>query len=469
MVTTGAVGPAEEDLLLATKGHLSSFECARGKSLSRRRQMEGSSFPPGYGDLQSFGLMQALLGRRSRRFFMGAELPDGIFAYKSLHEPLPLTEAEKLLVVAACGTNTGWHNMIYRADLYAPHLSNYAGAAGGRVFPSAAGFHTSMTFFTDDEGVYVLDVRDAPAPAVTGPEGNLPFEELLATLRARVRKLQDGRLGLPPEVPFVEAHNTWVVNKPGTLLVVPVGDLSQHVLLALCYMLQNGTVLRDDVHGRPMPGIESFSAIVDVTNTWPLSFLEQWSLAELTAELAISCYAGALVLQAMGLGGWMFNGVDPWSVLGASGDPGAPGLGFRYDTRPDWPHPNPTGLAGVMEGYSPPHHATMRDAVEALCDRKFGPGGPFHPETPGPWKDSRAVRSSAEVHSEGFRQCVALQAQYVYDTFGKFPGTVPSIFLITHLQAHHLDLDFYDRFYSPGAYLRTHASHLERWHGNGSE
>ncbi len=30
--------------------------------------------------------------------------------------------------------------------------------------------------------------------------------------------------------------------------------------------------------------------------------------------------------------------------------------------------------------------------------------------------------------------------------------------------AHHLDLEFYDQFYEPGAYLRTHASHMERWH-----
>ena len=50
----------------------------------------------------------------------------------------------------------------------------------------------------------------------------------------------------------------------------------------------------------------------------------------------------------------------------------------------------------------------MRDAVEALCERKFGPGGPFHRETPGPWKDSPRVRSSPQVHSEEFRDCVAL-------------------------------------------------------------
>jgi hypothetical protein len=117
-----------------------------------------------------------------------------------------------------------------------------------------------------------------------------------------------------------------------------------------------------------------------------------------------------------------------------------------------------------MEGYCPPHYQDMRAAVDALCERKFGPGGPFHPDTPGVWKDSRKVRSAAQVHDERFRECVAHQAQYLYDTFGKFPGTVPSMFLIMSLQAHHLDLDFYDTFYKPGAYLRTHAMHMAHWH-----
>lgn len=420
--------------------------------------------PRGFERMMDFGLVEALLGRRSRRFFMGAEIPDGVFAYQSKHAPLPLSELEKLLVVAACAGNTSWHHMIFRADRYAPHLSNYAGAAGGRTFPSAAGFHTSMTFFTDDEGVYVLDNRDAPASAERNSEGKLNLDTVVNALKGQVRKLQDGRVGLPCQVPYVEAHNTWVVNKPGTLLVIPVGDLSQHVLLAICYMLQNGMVLTDDIHKRPIPGIEKYSRLADPSSVWPITFLEQWSMAELTAELSTSCYAGALMLQAMGLGGWMFNGVDPFSMLGASGNPAVPGLGFRYDTNERWPYPNPTGLQGVMEGYCPPHYPDMRAAVEAVCNRKFGQGGPFNTNTPGPWKESGKVRGAAEVHSEEFRECVALQAQYIYDTFGKFPGTVPSIFVITYLQAHHLDLDFYDTFYKPGSYLKTHADHMANWH-----
>ena len=429
--------------------------------------MSKSAMPPGFGEMLAFGLIDGLLGRRSRRFFMGAEIPDGVFAYKSRHDPVPLSELEKLLVVNACGGNTGWHHLIYRAQLYAPYLSNYAGAAGGRTFPSAAGFHTSKTFFTHDDGVYLLEVRDAPAFAERSEDGSLDLETILDTLRSRIIKLQDGRLGIPPQVPYTEPHNTWVVNHPGTLLVIPVGDLAQHVLLNLCYMLQNGLVLTDDINRRTIPGIEDFKEIVDVSNTWPLTFVEQWSMAELTAELSTSCYAGTLLLQSMGLGGWMFNGLDPFSVLGASGNPEVPGLGFRYDIDERWPYPNPTGLAGVMEGFCPPHYPDMRTAVEALCERKFGPGGPFHPETPGPWKDSRKVRSAAQVHSDKFRECVALQAQYVFDTFGKFPGTVPSIFLITYLQAHHLDLEFYDTFYQPGAYLKTHARHMLLWHPEG--
>jgi hypothetical protein len=202
--------------------------------------MGKSNLPAGMKDMLQFGLVEALLGRRSRRFFLGAEIPDGVFAYKSRHEPVPLSELEKLLVVTACGGNTGWHHMIYRAARYAPHLPNYPGAAGGRTFPSPAGFETSVTFFTDDEGVYWLDVRDAPAPDILREDGSFDLETLLESIRSRIRKIQDGRLGLPSEVPYTEAHNTWVVNHPGTLLVIPVGDLAQHVLLNLCYMLQNG-------------------------------------------------------------------------------------------------------------------------------------------------------------------------------------------------------------------------------------
>jgi hypothetical protein len=41
-------------------------------------------------ELMKFPLMEAIAGRRSRRFCMGAEIPDGVLAFKSKHKPLPL-------------------------------------------------------------------------------------------------------------------------------------------------------------------------------------------------------------------------------------------------------------------------------------------------------------------------------------------------------------------------------------------
>ncbi|SFL07803.1 hypothetical protein [Geodermatophilus ruber] len=414
-------------------------------------------------DLATFPLVEALFGRRSRRFALGDEIPDGPLAYRSRHAPQPLTELERMLVLSAMGGTTGWHYSITRNPRYAPHPANYAGSATGRTFPSAAGFHTAELFFTDDSGVWFFPTRDAGTLVDPATE-QVTAELMVERHRGRVRQLADQRLHLPAEEPYLEGHNTWCVNVPGSLLVVPVADIAQHMLAILCFFTQNGYAIFDDVNGREIPGLERFRDRVDVDAPFPLTFSEQYALTEATAELATSCYAGVLMLQAMGLGGWMFDGIDRFSVLGASGNPDVPGLGFRYDRDERWAVPNPTGLPGVFEAFCPPHHADMAAAVAAFTERKFGAGGPFHPRTPGAWSDSPGFRGAAEPHDEEFQACVALQAQYILDTFGKFPGTVPTLFILNYVQAHHLDLEFYDRFFQPGAYLRTHAEHRERWH-----
>ena len=418
-------------------------------------------------DLAQFPLLAALYGRRSRRFALGGEIPDGPLAYTSKHDPVPLSDLERLIVLTSMAGTTGWHYSITRNERYAPHMANYAGGAAGRTFPSAAGFHTSELFFTDDSGTYFLPTRDAGALVDPAAEEVTP-ELMVERHRSRIRKLSDTRIHLPREEPYLEGHNTWCVNVPGSLLVIPVADLAQHLIACICFAVQNGYMIEDDVNGRTIPGIEKFDGLVDVTEGYPLSFYEQYVMAEAVAELATSCYAGVLTLQAMGLGGWMFDGIDRFTMLGASGDPKVPGLGFRYDTDDRWSTPNPTGLGGVFEAMCPPHHTDMRAAVDAFCERKFGAGGPFNGATPGAWSESSAVRSSAQVHSEEFRECVALQAQYIFDTFGKFPGTVPTLMILNYVQAHHLDLDFYDEKFRPGAYLRAHAEHMARWHGEGS-
>src|SRR5688500_15962124 len=147
-----------------------------------------SNRPAGFDDVMNFPLSSAIYGRRARRFSMGATIPDGVLAFESSQEPMPLTELERMVVLTAAGGNTGWHHLIARNEHYAPHLSNYAGSAGGRTFPSAAGFHTSELFFTDDSGVYMLATRDAPALVEHDGDGHVDAAALIATHRQRIRK-----------------------------------------------------------------------------------------------------------------------------------------------------------------------------------------------------------------------------------------------------------------------------------------
>ncbi len=422
------------------------------------------AIPKGLEVAVTMPLIEALHGRRARRFALGAEIPDGPLKFKSQHAPMPLSELEQMMVLTAASGNTGWFYLHPFNPNYVPNIPNYASAAGGRTFPSAAGFHTSEVFYTDDNGTYFLPTRDAQNLVKTDENGATDLNAYLQAHRSRIRKLSDKRMHIPPKPAHIEMHNPWCVNVPGSTLIIPVADLAQHHIAVLCYLVQNGACIFDDVHKNPVPGIEKFGSLVDVKNPYPLTYVEQLSLAEVTAELSTACYAGALMLQAMGLGGWMFDGITPMSVLGASGDPEMPGLGFRYDTDERWPLPNITGLPGVFEGFCPPHYKDMRAAVEAFVKRKFGAGGPFNPNTPGPYRENARVRGAGKVHSEEFKECVTTMAQYVFDRFGKFPGTVPSIFILTYLQAHHLDLEFYDKHFTAGAYLETHARHHELWH-----
>jgi hypothetical protein len=409
----------------------------------------------------TFPLIEAIHGRRARRFAKGAAIPDGPLTYTSTEAAEPLTELQQMLLLSTVAGNTGWQNLIPFNPDYAPQIPNYAGSAGGRSFPSSAGFHTTEFFFTDDNGTYFLPTRDMAAVAPAA--GQTDLEAYLAAHKARIAKLSDTRLNIPREAAHMERHNTWCANVPGSTLVIPVADLAQHMLLTLCYLVQNGTCIYDDVNNRPIPGMERFASLVNVEAPYPLSYVEQYALTEVTVELGTSCYAGALMLQAMGLGGWMYDGLSPFTVLGASGDPAVPGLGFRFDMIEGKPLPHFTGLPGVFEGHCLPHYPTMRAAVEAVVARKFGAGGPFHGDTPGPYKKSEMVRTSAAPMGPEFVDCVVTMAEYIQATFGRFPATVPAIHLLMYLQAHKIDTGFYDTHFGPGAYLGTHKDHDGNW------
>jgi hypothetical protein len=80
-----------------------------------------------------------------------------------------------------------------------------------------AGFHTAELFFTDDSGLWFFPTRDAGALVDPATEQVTP-ELMVERHRGRLRKLSDERLFLPAAEPYLEGHDTWCVNVPGSLL-----------------------------------------------------------------------------------------------------------------------------------------------------------------------------------------------------------------------------------------------------------
>jgi hypothetical protein len=426
--------------------------------------------PNPVADLVDFPLLGAIHGRRARRFGMGMSIESGPLAFTSKSEPAPLSPLERDLLLAAGTGVTGWNfGVPFGPDRPTSH-AHYTHRFTGRTAPTAAGFGTPVIFSTDDDGAYLTNTRDETPSAIGEPHGNPDdIERIAALCRERTVTLSDRRLDLPAQPPHMLPPNLWMVNAPGSTLFMPVGDASEQVLGILAMAIANGNYLVDDLAGGHAAGdLAPFvrSGLLDEAKRSPLSVLQQMTYEANVAELSFMAHNIVLTMQAMGLGGLFFNGVNRWSVLGAFAENGIGGLGFRFVEDERWTLPNPVGLDGHFEGLCPPYQPDMRTAARVYAERKFGPGGTYDPATPGPWKDTPSIKSGVEPYSDEFVSCLGEVAQYIYDTQGRFPGTPTTMVLTGYVQAVHLDTDYYDAHFPPGAYLDTHRDHWERWHAD---
>jgi hypothetical protein len=422
---------------------------------------------PPLNDLLRYPLLHAIFGRRARRFGLGMEIPSGPLAFKSRKPPLPLSELERSLLLAAGTGVTGWNFGIpFGPDRPSEH-AHYTVRFTGRTGPTAGGFGTPVMLFTDDEGTYVTNTRDVQ------PERMREFsaidndaERIMAVVREHTVKLSDQRLDLPAAPPHMLWPNLWMANAPGSTVFMPIADASEQVLALLAMAIGNGNVIMDDDAGRPAGNLDRFvsSGLLDGAKRVPMSVLQQMAYEANCSELAFMAHNIVLTMQAMGLGGLYFNGLNRWSILGAFAEQGIRGFGFRFVRDERWTLPNPVGLDGVYEAMCPPYYHDMHAAVAAFVARKFGQGGAYDPGAPGPWKNTAEVKQSVAPYSDEFVSCLSEVAQYIHDKYGKFPGTFTTIVLPGFVQAVHLDTEFYDKLYHGGAYLDSHAEHMQRWH-----
>jgi hypothetical protein len=125
----------------------------------------------------------------------------------------------------------------------------------------------------------------------------------------------------------------------------------------------------------------------------------------------------------------------------------------------------PVGIDGVFQAYCPPYYPDMASAVQAIWDAKWGRKGIYKDEGgPVGLKDRQSLDRLVDKTPDWCLEATKAFADYVWTTYGRFPATVDPMMMNIWFQAHHLETDFYDKYYQPGAYHQAVKDHMGVWH-----
>jgi hypothetical protein len=431
--------------------------------------MPDSVPPDRFRAVWEYPLFDAIYGRRTRRFGLGFEMGQGPYPYKSAHAPVPLCEEEEALLVAA---GVGFSGMaLWDQSRPLPYRNS-----DGRTFPSTSRGRRTALFFTNDRGVHVIDPSAGSADKMRQAGGPEERVSALDLYRHHRLTLQQCRLDVPRRVPPLCGHNLWASNMPGSTLFMPICDVSFSLIGLIAQFVDRhlerfataqgrGINIVDDRFGFRPAGTEAWvkSGFLSQDNVFALSHLERQACYFTFSEPAAICQNVFLATEALGLGGWMHCGILSreifealgFTIIEPQGGQGGQGL------------PNPVGLDRVFQAYCPPYFASMDAAVDMVLKPLLRDGSTPDASDgdPVPYRISNDEhRSGAVAVSEEGIACTKAVCNYIHQTYGRFPGTVDAMHLMWMMQVHHLDTDYYDRFFRPGAYGPAHAAHMATWH-----
>jgi hypothetical protein len=447
--------------------------------------------------LLSYPLIEAMTHRRSRRFSMGATMPGGGLAYKSPHAPVPLTKVEEaVLCFAAAGINGFCLGDVPFApgDLKEGGGGNVMAALTGRIGASADAVHSAALFVINDEGTYLLrrpqDFSLDEINSLASLAAEKRFDEIYDRMRILVHK---GRTSIPREVPFVFPFNKWSTNLPGSTYFLPACDLSSMYINVLLsgFDEQMALFVVDERADFQPAGLKRFGQSqggrlhddLNGNRVLPVLGIEATIVEFMLAEQAFIIHNLSLMEQAMGLGGWTHYAT-------ATETGWLEALGFRIAEQrasqmlhagffkrlimnllgQDKEFPHALGLTvdgvDVIKPFCPPYYKSMEDAVLAYVEFKRTNAwqADLKPSYAATWKDPKAVQGAIPKFSDECISATIAYCSYIYETYGRFPAYFGPLRTTMAHQSHHLELEFYDKFYRPGAYTATQAEHMEHWH-----
>lgn len=403
-------------------------------------------------------LLETIARRRSRRFPVGCTLKEGGLQFASKQPPLPLNDKELALL---CWSGAGMTGAI-TGDLPGPLGGNLLATWQGKATPYACNVQNVKLFFTSDQGTFAYDPPPATMPVEIETEADR--EKILSAYQKGLTRVLKERAEFVPKALLRGMH--WNTNQPGTIVFIPVVDMSAEyidLLLGVFDVEGYGYQLFDNMKGQ-WAGLQSFIDAGKLKG--PKVNLSSFELTQIGVNLSpayMMLENMHLVAEALGLGSAVFGGYTGTVMLGVTSM--SKGLGFR--SVPDKTgRANPVGLDGVFQAYCPPYFKTMDDAVEAFVERKFGAGGTFAPDHKGvvPFKEWPKIQPDYHHPSRLSIEQVKAICRYVYETYGRFPATYDVMQVPVWLQVHHLEVEFYDKFYPKNMVTGAQRQHMKVWH-----
>lgn len=472
--------------------HPASAQPTSGTAAAGTTAREHSHPEPGLSKLQSYPLLDAIFNRRSRRISKGLKsVPAGSLSYTSQQAPEPLTELEEALLIAATGvTGVTMPDQPFTTVDGKPLVGSPMVDVVGRAAGSPDNAQATHFFLINDSGTYFLRRPPASEALTLARGGALTEEKLIAYAKACKVKVLDQRLDFPRQYPYYLGRNRYVSNVPGSSILVPVVDLTRQYINGIMFLLTQDDGHRptfiDDWNFYRPAGVKKWvkNGFLNKDLPIPLGVLGS---ARIQIEADLLLQNVFLMIQAMGLGGWIHAAFTGPVLLGdADYRNVGRGLGFRFH-RPNRPlrklvkflfplpswRDNPVGLDGVLEGYCPPYYPSMNDAIDKLLEHKYGKQGLYTDpkDFERVFKPGLAQKFCEEVphYSPDVVACCKDICNYIFDTYDRFPAHVDAMFVPgVWIQAHHLDLSYYDQLYEAG-YSSTQAEHQSRWHGKSGQ
>lgn len=448
------------------------------------------------GDL---GVFRALSTVRSRRVGLGYRIDsdqnethpvtgremvqeEGPMPFVSEKEPAPLSEVEEaLLCWAACGPNgiANWDISMHGGFHELTWIS-------GRTAPAPGNSHATDLLVINDEGAFIYKpTRERSSHLEL--EGSSGHAKVLDWYRKGMIQILDER----PDVDYAmraagAPHATLMgpyqynLNRPGSTWIIPITDAGWLNSALINFLDFWHMYPIDEWNGGRPAGVEKWIEEGKLELATTIAASEQLIFQVEMYPVGCMVQNVRLAAESMGLGTWCFCGFNPDVLFGAMPEISR-GLGFHVEA------PNPKapvstgqtkifGIEGVKEAtYVPsPRFRNAEELVEFWYNEKYGPGGVFHDGDSNPlrqgmaaWKPevAQAVSRHPRTRPDPWvREALTAYIDYCVQHFGQWPVTYNPMQAHFGIVVHHLDEEFYDRYYREGVLTERHRQHFADWH-----